>query len=71
MGIENLENAARAAGFAMAADEPLNESAPLVAPAQGDAVLRPAVIDNAADKAQAFTEWVKGVMGSNGRRATA
>lgn len=76
MGIESLQNAARAAGFAMAADEPLLEAAhtETVEPWSPIAALPPAEqpIESAVDKAQAtFTEWVKGVVGTTGRRATA
>lgn len=71
MGIEKLENAARAAGFAMAADEPLDEKAALMQAAAETRHLVPTVADSAAERTQAFAEWVKGVVGSAGRRAPA
>ncbi len=76
MGIESLQNAARAAGFAMAADEPLVE----IIPAEAVEQWRPEAatlaaaqpIESAMEKAQAtFTGWVKGVVGTTGRRAPA
>lgn len=71
MGIELLEKAAQAAGFAMAADEPA-EAVPAVeawraAPRQNEDFH-----DKLVDKAQAsFSDWVKGVVGANGRSAPA
>jgi len=76
MGIEFLENAARAAGFAMAADEPAADAG---IPAVSGEPWRPGTVplhqdsfDGKLDKAQAtFTDWVKGVVGGSGRGAPA
>lgn len=74
MGIEFLENAARAAGFAMAAEEQASEAEKATAgswragySSQGEDFQ-----DKLVDKAQAsFSDWVKGVVGVNGRGAPA
>lgn len=74
MGIESLENAARAAGYAMAADEPTNEAAVVSGVARSEYASRQhdEFHDRLVDKAQAtFADWVKGVVGVNGRSAPA
>lgn len=74
MGIEFLENAARAAGFAMAAEEQANESEKVMVgtwPA-GYASQGEDFQEKLVDKAQAsFSDWVKGVVGVSGRSAPA
>lgn len=76
MGIESLNTAAWAAGFAMASGddpaEPVKSSAK-TAPVSwqaGEAVLRPTTFDAPAKSSVSPTEWVKGML-SLGRRATA
>jgi hypothetical protein len=76
MGIEALNNAAWAAGFAMAADDLPGEEKPEVkTPATawqtGGAVLRIEAAPALAKGASTPTEWVKGVFYSFGRRAPA
>lgn len=74
MGIEFLENAARAAGFAMAAEEQAGEADKVTAGtwrapygAQNEEFQ-----DKLVENAQAsFSDWVKGVVGVNGRSAPA
>ncbi len=72
MGIENLQNAARAAGFAMVdAEEPLTEAKRDV----GETWLPKAALlqqepkrESPIEKAQvSLGEWVKGVFGTTGR----
>jgi hypothetical protein len=71
MGIETLQSAARAAGFAMVdADEPGGEAAKKAD--EGRRIGTPALLlkdqKEAVEKAQAtFGEWVKGMLGSSGR----
>jgi hypothetical protein len=73
MGIEALNSAARAAGFAMAAsEEPYAEVEVEVKPAEtqsrpGEAVPR----SEAAGIAPRVGEWVRGMLGLFGRRAPA
>lgn len=72
MGIETLQNAAHAAGFAMVTDEPATDAAPQAeevrrvgAPAL---LLQDQSVEKAVEKAQAsFGEWVKTVIGASGR----
>lgn len=77
MGIENLQSAARAAGFAMVeADEPLGEAGQKAD--EGRRIGTPALLLQdqklqqerkvAVEKAQAsFAEWIKGMIGASGR----
>lgn len=72
MGIEFLENAARAAGFAMAAEEHASETEKVAAGRAGYASQGEEFHDKLVDKGQAsFSDWVKGVVGVNGRGAPA
>jgi hypothetical protein len=74
MGIEFLENAARAAGFAMAAEEQSGEAEKVMAGTwrAGYASQGEEFHDKVVDKAQtSFSDWVKGVVGVNGRGAPA
>jgi hypothetical protein len=77
MGIESLENAARAAGFAMAADEPTSG---VEAAASADNPWRSGTVplrseefhDRQNDQSQSsFSDWVKGMVGASGRGAPA
>jgi hypothetical protein len=75
MGIETLNSAARAAGFAMASSEELfNESKPEVKleppPRAGEPSVQKAPTALAQKTAPA-TEWIKGVFSVLGRRAPA
>jgi hypothetical protein len=78
MGIETLNTAAWAAGFAMAAnDEPLNEPKAEARP-EADTAWRASnpVLDVQRTRlvsrsTPSTTEWVKGVFGAFGRRAPA
>lgn len=76
MGIENLQNAARAAGFAMvASDEPLTEAKreieqtwlPKAALLDAGASRDRTEVAVTTEKAQAFGEWVKTMLASTGR----
>ena len=76
MGIEALNNAARAAGFAMVPpdDAPVEERAPEVAPEQAwrpstAVAVRPAQPVTA--RTSQVTDWFKGVLGVSGRGAPA
>lgn len=75
MGMETLNSAARAAGFAMAAsDEPLNQSGAEFKP--DTQTLRPGeavVLQSAATpkSAASMTDWVKSLFGLFGRGAPA
>lgn len=77
MGIESLENAARAAGFAMAADEPagnVETAAPADNPwRSGTVPLHGEEFhDRQGDQSQSsFSDWVKGMVGASGRGAPA
>jgi hypothetical protein len=76
MGIEYLENAARAAGFAMAADEPSAEavmaSTPMDPWRPGTVPLREDETDERLhDRQASFTDWVKGMVSPGGRSAPA
>lgn len=69
MGIETLQCAARAAGFAMASsDEPLAEARRETEQTWlPKAQLLAQDVEPEADKAPAFGEWIKGMIGSTGR----
>ena len=78
MGIETLNSAARAAGFAMAPpDELLNETTPVVEPdgkpgRPNEAVLLDPI--QSADQRKAthsVSDWLKGMFGAFARRAPA
>jgi hypothetical protein len=78
MGIETLNNAARAAGFAMAPDEGVADEPRPEIKAEGGAwqagepVLRTAPATFVVAKSSvSTTDWVKGVFGAFGRRAPA
>ena len=78
MGMETLNTAARAAGFAMASDEFLNDGIPEQPVAEtnawrpGEAVLLGQGQERADAKAgPSFTDWIKGLFGTAGRRAPA
>ncbi len=69
MGIETLQSAARAAGFAMASsDEPLTEARREV---EQTWLPKATLLSNEpraeTEKTQAFGEWVKGMIGVTGR----
>jgi hypothetical protein len=70
MGIETLQNAARAAGFAMApADETTPEVSEEVKPEtwRPSAALLPPEAYTPAKSETTVTEWVKSVFGATGR----
>lgn len=77
MGMETLNSAARAAGFAMAADEAedrgkLEEIAESDAWRPGEAILLKDIHQQPEKAAPSVTDWVKGaVFGMLGRRAPA
>ncbi len=78
MSIETLNSAARAAGFAMAADEPAEETkkaqeTPEGGWRPGEAILlnQADPIDATARVASSFTDRLKGALGALGLRATA
>ena len=77
MGIETLNTAARAAGFAMASDEASSESKADAKPEteswrSGDAILLdPESSDAAAKAAPASGDWLKSLLGVFGRGAPA
>jgi len=70
MGIETLNNAARAAGFAMAGtDEIFEERKVDQAPVSPESVALVPVVTPV--RRQGVTEWVRSHLGSFGRRAPA
>jgi hypothetical protein len=74
MGIETLNTAARAAGFAMAADE-VAEDGKTEAKVEGES-WRPDAVQPAPDTAEAkampsAADWFKSLFGMSGRRAPA
>jgi uncharacterized protein YegL len=78
MSIETLNSAARAAGFAMAADEPAEETKKTQENPGGGWRPGEAILLNQADPtdatarvASSFTDRLKGALGALGLRATA
>jgi hypothetical protein len=74
MGIEKLNNAARAAGFAMASsDELLTETGPEAKPEEwrSEAVLLPQPVAHSSKSSPSYAEWLKGISSLLSRRAPA
>jgi hypothetical protein len=78
MGIETLNTAAHAAGFAMAASDEVVQEGKSEAKAEteswrsGEAILlAPEAADDAEKSAPSTADWLKGLLGMSGRRAPA